>query len=90
MTQAALFIVSHVRVMKAAPGASAFAASLNISGANLGIGVGALIGGRVIDAVGVGALGYAAAAIVAVAIALSLWLMSAQARATEAAVENAI
>ena len=90
VTQAALFIVSHVRVMKAAPGASAFAASLNISGANLGIGVGALVGGRVIDAVGVGALGYAAAAIVAVAIALSLWLMSAQARATEAAVENAI
>ena len=90
VTQAALFIVSHVRVMKAAPGASAFAASLNISGANLGIGVGALIGGRVIDAVGVGALGYAAAAIVAVAVALSLWLMSAQARATEAAVENAI
>ncbi|KRD77686.1 MFS transporter [Lysobacter sp. Root983] len=81
VTQAALFIVSHVRVMKAAPGASAFAASLNISGANLGIGVGALVGGRVIEAIGVGALGYAAAAIVAVAIALSLWLMSAQARA---------
>ncbi|WP_235570036.1 MFS transporter [Lysobacter sp. Root916] len=84
VTQAALFIVSHVRVMKAAPGASAFAASLNISGANLGIGVGALVGGRVIEAIGVGALGYAAAAIVAVAIALSLWLMSAQARASAA------
>ncbi|UHQ22803.1 MFS transporter [Lysobacter sp. 5GHs7-4] len=81
VTQAALFIVSHVRVMKAAPDASAFAASLNISGANLGIGVGALVGGGVIDAIGVGALGYAAAAIVAVAIALSLWLMAAQARA---------
>lgn len=87
VTQAALFIVSHVRVMKAAPGASAFAASLNISGANLGIGVGALVGGRVIDAVGVGALGYAAAAIVAVAIALSLWLVSAQARAAAAAAD---
>ncbi|SFK48018.1 MFS transporter [Lysobacter sp. cf310] len=89
VTQAALFIVSHVRVMKAAPGASAFAASLNISGANLGIGVGALVGGRVIDAIGVGALGYAAAAIVAVAIALSLWLMSAQARADAAVADCA-
>ncbi|RDZ27225.1 MFS transporter [Lysobacter silvisoli] len=89
VTQAALFPVSHVRVMKAAPGASAFAASLNVSGANLGIGVGALIGGRVIDAVGVGGLGYAAAAIVAVAIALSLWLMAAQARAAADAVADA-
>lgn len=89
VTQAALFIVSHVRVMKAAPGASAFAASLNISGANLGIGVGALVGGRVIDAIGVGALGYAAAAIVAVAIALSLWLLSAQARANAAVADCA-
>jgi predicted MFS family arabinose efflux permease len=49
VTQAALFLVSHVRLMKAAPDAPAFAASLNIAGANLGIGLGAMIGGRVID-----------------------------------------
>lgn len=41
VTQAALFLVSHVRLMKAAPEAPAFAASLNIAGANLGIGLGA-------------------------------------------------
>ena len=52
ITQAALFLVSHVRLMKAAPHAPAFAASLNIAGANLGIGLGAMVGGRVIDSVG--------------------------------------
>ncbi|MEI2456338.1 MFS transporter [Lysobacter firmicutimachus] len=77
VTQAALFPVSHVRVMKSAPQAPAFAASLNISGANLGIGVGAIVGGRVIDAIGVGALGYAAAAIVAVSVLLGLLLLAA-------------
>jgi predicted MFS family arabinose efflux permease len=77
ITQAALFPVSHVRVMKSAPQASAFAASLNISGANLGIGVGAIVGGQVIDAVGVGGLGYAAAGIVAVSVLLGFVLMSA-------------
>ncbi|RMO70834.1 Major facilitator transporter, partial [Pseudomonas syringae pv. aptata] len=35
ITQAALFLVSHVRLIKAAPQAPAFAASLNIAGANL-------------------------------------------------------
>ena len=40
VTQAALFLVSHVRLMKVAPHAPAFAASLNIAGANLGIGPG--------------------------------------------------
>ncbi|ALN90094.1 sugar (and other) transporter family protein [Lysobacter gummosus] len=77
ITQAALFPVSHVRVMKSAPQAPAFAASLNISGANLGIGVGAIVGGQVIDAVGVGGLGYAAAGIVAVSVLLGFVLMSA-------------
>ncbi|MGO4776681.1 MFS transporter, partial [Lysobacter sp. 2RAB21] len=77
ITQAALFPVSHVRVMKSAPQAPAFAASLNISGANLGIGVGAIVGGRVIDAIGVGGLGYAAAGIVAVSVLLGFVLMSA-------------
>ena len=61
VTQAALFLVSHVRLMKAAPEAPAFAASLNIAGANLGIGLGAMIGGRVIDSVGLQGLGFAAA-----------------------------
>lgn len=80
ITQAALFPVSHVRVMKSVPESPAFAASLNISGANLGIGVGALVGGRVIDTIGASGLGYMAAAIVALAIAVGLVLMSMGAR----------
>jgi predicted MFS family arabinose efflux permease len=78
VTQAALFLVSHVRLMKAAPQAPAFAASLNIAGANLGIGIGAIIGGRVIDHLGLGSLGFAAAGIILLSILLALLLMSAK------------
>ncbi|RYD25103.1 MAG: MFS transporter, partial [Verrucomicrobiaceae bacterium] len=46
LCQSALFTVSHTRVMKSAAGTPALAASLNISGANLGIALGAWIGGR--------------------------------------------
>ncbi|MCF5710057.1 MFS transporter [Pseudomonas syringae] len=74
VTQAALFLVSHVRLIKAAPQAPAFAASLNIAGANLGIGIGALIGGRVIDHLGLDSLGFAAAGIIFLAILLA-WLL---------------
>ncbi|KPY19145.1 Major facilitator family transporter [Pseudomonas coronafaciens pv. porri] len=75
ITQAALFLVSHVRLIKAAPGAPAFAASLNIAGANLGIGIGAVIGGRVIDHLGLGSVGFAAAGIIVLAIVLALLLI---------------
>jgi predicted MFS family arabinose efflux permease len=78
ITQAALFLVSHVRLMKAAPHAPAFAASLNIAGANLGIGIGAIIGGQVIDSFGLGSLGFAAAGIILLSILLALLLMSAR------------
>jgi len=80
ITQAALFLVSHVRLMKAAPHAPAFAASLNIAGANLGIGIGAIIGGRVIDNLGLGSLGYAAAGIILLSILLTVSLMFAKAK----------
>ncbi|WP_260960904.1 MFS transporter [Pseudomonas citri] len=76
VTQAALFLVSHVRLMKAAPHAPAFAASLNIAGGNLGIGLGAMIGGRVIDTLGLGSVGFAAAGLIVVSILLALWLMT--------------
>ncbi len=72
--QAALFLVSHVRVIKAAPQAPAFAASLNIAGANLGIGLGAVIGGRVIDSLGLASLGYAAALLIGLSVLLALGL----------------
>jgi len=80
VTQAALFLVSHVRLMKAAPEAPAFAASLNIAGANLGIGLGAMVGGRVIDTLGLGSLGFAAAGFILVSIVLALLLMGAKPR----------
>lgn len=77
IAQAALFIVCHVRLMKSAPEAPAFAASLNISGANIGIGLGAMVGGRVIDTYGLAALGGAAAIIVAGSVGLAIALMAA-------------
>ncbi len=77
IAQAALFVVCHVRLMKAAPGASAFAASLNISAANLGIGIGAIAGGKVIDSLGIGKLGVASACIIGLGIVLTLALMAA-------------
>jgi len=78
VTQAALFLVSHVRLMKAAPHAPAFAASLNIAGANLGIGLGAMVGGHVIDTLGLGSLGFAASGFILVSMLLALWLMTAR------------
>jgi len=78
IAQAGLFVVSHTRVMKSAPQAAAFAASLNISGANLGIGLGAIAGGRVIDTIGIERLGVAGAGILAIALVLTLMLMAAE------------
>jgi predicted MFS family arabinose efflux permease len=80
VTQAGLFTVSHVRLMKAAPQAPAFAASLNIAGANLGIGIGAIVGGRVIDHLGLANLGFAAAGIILLSVLLALWLMTLKPR----------
>ncbi|QWF51738.1 MFS transporter [Bordetella hinzii] len=76
VAQSALFIVCHVRVMKSAPQAPAFAASLNISGANIGIGLGAVVGGDVIDRLGLPALGWSAALILVAALVLAIGLMT--------------
>ena len=84
ITQAALFLVSHVRLMKAAPQAPAFAASLNIAGGNLGIGLGALFGGHVIDTYGLGSLGFAGAGFILVSIMLALLLMTMRPRVASA------
>jgi DHA1 family inner membrane transport protein len=66
---AATFLVSQVRVMRVAPDAPAFAASLNISAGNIGIAAGAIVGAWVVrhvglDAIGYGGLMFAAAAFV--------------------------
>jgi DHA1 family inner membrane transport protein len=90
IAQAALLIVCHVRVMKSAPEAQAFAASLNISGANVGIGLGALIGGRVIDGWGLASVGGVAAGVVVLAMVAALLLLfavaSARSRSTAAVI----
>lgn len=85
ITQAALFTVSHVRVMKAVgeKATAALGASLNISGANLGIAAGAFIGGRTINFFGLGSLGIAGAVTVLIAIAAALALMPRREKAPE-------
>jgi predicted MFS family arabinose efflux permease len=70
--QGASFVVNQVRVMKAAPPhAQAFAASLNVSVCNVGIGLGAIVGGRAVDLVGIGRVDYVAAAIGLAALAIA-------------------
>ncbi|MCW1924937.1 MFS transporter [Luteolibacter arcticus] len=78
IAQAALFTVSHVRVMKSASANAALGASLNISGANMGIGLGAILGGWVIDGFGLPHVGWAAAGVIGLSIAAALVLMSAK------------
>ncbi len=73
--QAALFTVSHTRVMKVAESTPALGASLNISGANFGIAFGALLGSRVIDLCGLARVSVAAAVIVLFAIAAAAFGM---------------
>ncbi len=77
---AALFTVSHTRVMKAATGTPALGASLNVSGANFGIALGALLGSRVIELAGLGKVGLAAAVLVALAIAAAAFAIHTKPR----------
>jgi DHA1 family inner membrane transport protein len=66
---AAAFLLSQVRVMVSAPEAPAFAAALNISAANVGIALGAAIGGLVVERAGLAATGPGGAAIALAAVA---------------------
>ena len=63
-----LFPICQVRVMQAASTAKAFAGTLNVSAANAGIGVGAILGGLVIQRGGLDQLGYVAAGVAALAV----------------------
>ncbi|HEX3576480.1 MAG TPA: hypothetical protein VHU42_17925, partial [Rhodopila sp.] len=47
------------------------AASLNVSVCNVGIGLGAIVGGRAVDLVGIGRVDYVAAAIGLAALAIA-------------------
>lgn len=64
----ALFPICQVRVMKSAPHAQALAGTTNVSAANAGIGIGAMLGGAVIPAFGLDKIGYVAAAIGVLAV----------------------
>jgi len=64
----ALYPICQIRVMKAASGAQALAGTINVSAANGGIALGALIGGVSITHWGAGNIGYVAAAIAVLAV----------------------
>ncbi len=78
VAHAALFPLCQVRVMRAAPQAQALAGTLNVSAANAGIGLGALLGGGAIERWGLGSLGMAAAALALLAIAAGQLLRHAE------------
>ena len=71
----ALFPVCQVRVMNAGAKAQALAATMNISAANAGIGLGAIFGGLGIGQFGLEALGWIATAIAALAIIVAVLMM---------------
>jgi MFS transporter, DHA1 family, inner membrane transport protein len=66
------FLLCQVRVMLAAPGAPAFASSLNIAACNVGIAAGAEAGGWIVDQHGIGAIGFGAAVLAAIALAIAV------------------
>jgi predicted MFS family arabinose efflux permease len=71
----ALFPICQVRVMQAGAKAQALAATMNISAANAGIGLGAIFGGIGIGHFGLQSLGVIASAIAAVGVVLAVLMM---------------
>jgi DHA1 family inner membrane transport protein len=67
----ALYPICQVRVMQSASHAQALAGTLNVSMANAGIGIGAIIGGAIILHLGLPSVGYVAAAIAVLAVVLT-------------------
>ncbi|QXI26291.1 MFS transporter [Pseudomonas vanderleydeniana] len=66
----ALYPVSQVRVMSSVSHSQALAGTTNVSAANAGIGIGAVVGGMTIPSLGVEFLGYVAAAVAVLALAV--------------------
>ena len=87
IAQSALFTICHARVMKAASAMPAIGASLNISGCNIGVGLGAIIGGRVIDHFGLPEVGVAAGIVIALAIGMGV-LLACTTRETNLGIAN--
>ncbi|MBC7704391.1 MAG: MFS transporter [Rhodoferax sp.] len=74
----ALYPICPIRVMKAASHPKALAGTLNVSGANAGIGFGAIVGGLAIPVWGPSSVGYVAALIAATAVFFIARLASRQ------------
>lgn len=70
MGHTAAVALCQVRVTLAGRSAPAFAMAMNISAANLGIALGALVGGWIVETWGVNAMGWGTAGLALVAIAL--------------------
>jgi DHA1 family inner membrane transport protein len=67
----ALFPVCQVRVMRSATHSQALAGTTNVSAANAGIGIGAMLGGAVIPTLGLDKIGYISAAIALLAVMMA-------------------
>ncbi|UTY60764.1 MFS transporter [Massilia sp. erpn] len=72
----ALFPICQVRVMKAASHAQALAGTMNVSAANAGTGLGAILGGVAIQQWGLASIGYVAAGVALLALVLTPWVAS--------------
>lgn len=81
----ALYPICQIRVMKAASHAKALAGTLNVSAANAGIGLGAMVGALAIPAWGTRSVGYVAAAIALCAAAAALLIARRAAKSGRAA-----
>ena len=80
----AAFVASQVRVTQAGKQAPAFAMSLNISICNLGIALGATLGGRIVDVYGIDRIGYGGGAIAVVACAIAAAMLAVRVRGSGA------
>ena len=78
----ALYPICQVRVMQSASHAQALAGTLNVSMANAGIGLGAIIGGAIILHWGLPSVGYVAAVIALLAVVLTPLVARLQRRET--------
>ena len=76
----ALFPICQVRVMQAGAKSQALAASMNISAANAGIGLGAIFGGLGIEHFGLESLGMISTGIAAIAVVFALLMMRGKAQ----------
>ncbi|MHA6492991.1 MFS transporter [Pseudomonas borbori] len=64
----ALYPICQVRVMNSVSHSQALAGTTNVSAANAGIGIGAIIGGLTIQTAGIASVGYVAAAVAGLAL----------------------